>query len=53
MDVFPTAAFPHKTNLTAFLVLFLVSTLGCLSLEFFDDFDGPKHIKSLEFTYIL
>lgn len=42
MEVFPTAALPHKTNLTAFFDCGLVNTFGCFSLSFFDD---PKHIQ--------
>lgn len=50
MEVFPTAALPHRTNLTAFLVLFFVKTLGCLSVAFVFDGPDPKHIY---FPYLI
>ena len=42
MDVFPTAALPHSTSLTAFFMLPFVNTLGC---DYVDDFlELKKHI---------
>jgi len=50
IEVFPTAALPHKTSLTAFFVLFFVKTFGCLSIGF--GFDGPKHILDVNLISI-
>jgi len=53
MDVFPTAALPHNTNLTAFFVTFFVRTLGYFLVVYSLFLLEKKHIFFFKEFYIL